>query len=85
MGRREETLDMTTTHERPQIFMTLGDIATALQNAGHLGSVKDPHNTVRQMRKRGQLPEPDAAAGEKRPVPLWNPATVSDWISSLGQ
>lgn len=66
-------------------YLTLGDIAEQLRQAGHLGDVKDPHNSVRTMRKRGQLPEPDATAGEKRPQPLWDPTKVSDWIASLGQ
>lgn len=72
---------------RTQTFLTLGDIAEHLLNAGHLGDSPDPHSTVRTWRKRNQkgFPEPDAVAGEKRPQPLWDPRTVSDWISSLGQ
>lgn len=74
---------MTTTN--PRAYLTLGDITEMLLNAGHLGGSADPHNTVRTWRKRGKLPDPDAIAGEKRPSPLWDPDTVSQWIDRLGQ
>lgn len=75
---------MTTSREALH-YLTLGDITELLLNAGHLGTSADPHNTVRTWRKRGKLPAPDATSGSKRPSPLWDPSTVSDWIGTLGQ